>query len=88
MSLYNICLVPILVHGILKVLFSTTMWLVEHHLLWILFHCYVRYFVFGNCTSVINLNAFFTVLVYVLCGISQLYPGIFLDWTSSILLLY
>jgi len=64
-SLYNICLVPIIVCGILKVLLSNRVWLVVRHLSWIMFHYYVKYFIFNKGISIINLNPFFCFLVYV-----------------------
>jgi len=70
MSLYSTGPIPIVVRGVLKVLLSDSV-LVVRHLSWIVFHCYVKYFVFSNCTSIINLYAFFR-------GISQLYTDVFL----------
>jgi len=55
MSLYGICHVLSTVHGILKLLLSNSMWLVVCHLSWIVFDYYVKYFVFINGTSIINL---------------------------------
>jgi len=71
MSLYSVGPIPIVVRGVLKVLLSDSVWLLAGHLSWIVFHYYFKYFVFSNCTSIINRYTFF-------CGISQLYTGIFL----------
>jgi len=65
MSLYNICLVPNVVRGILKVLLSDRVWLAVHHLLWIMFHYHVKYFIFSKGISIINLHTFFCFPVYV-----------------------
>ena len=55
MSLYSLCLVPILVRGILKVFLSESVWLVVRRLSWVMFHYYVKYFVFSDGTAIINL---------------------------------
>jgi len=65
MSLHNICLVPNVVCGILKVLLSDRVWLVVYHLSWIMFHYYAKYLIFSKSISIINLQAFFCFLVYV-----------------------
>jgi len=66
----RVCCVPmqcmscfhIIVHGILKVLLSDSVWFMVRYLLWIVFHYYIKYCVFSNSTSVINLYAFFCFL--------------------------
>jgi hypothetical protein len=67
----RVCCVPIqcmffshmIVCGILMVLFSDSVWFMVCYLLWILFHYYIKYCVFSNSTSVINLYALFCFLV-------------------------
>jgi len=65
MSLYSACLFPIVGRGILKVLLSDSVWLVVCHLLWIMYHCYVKYFVISSVTFIVNLYDIFCFLVCV-----------------------